>query len=540
MARSTIERARDAAGRRAWQDAYASFAKVEASTLTAADLEAMADTAWWLSRFDESTQARQRAYAAYSGAGDDEGAARTAARVAIEHYVRQRPSIGMGFLLRAQRHAKRVPAGAGHGFLAMVEASVARFSGELDRAIELSEQALAIAEETGERNLMAMSLHVLGATLVDAGRIPEGIAAMDEAMVSVLSGELDPYFTGVIFCQLIGVCLELHDVRRAGEWSDAANRWCRSLGPDSMFPGQCAVNHAEVSRLRGAWPQAEAEAEAAADQLLAIDPALAGPAFIQLAEVRHRMGDTAGAEEAYLRGEELGADPQPGLALLRASLGRASDALAELRRAAATERTPARRARLLCAIAEVGAALGDVEAATAAADELDAIAHTAAVDAISALASLARGVCRGAGNDAAGACADLAAAAEGFEALSLPYEAARARIAYGKALLAAGEHAAAGAALRSAASTMERLGARRDLDEIEAALAGSAALPAGLTPREAEVLRLVAAGKTNRDIAVELVISEHTVGRHLQNMFTKLGVSSRSAATAFAFEHGLA
>jgi DNA-binding NarL/FixJ family response regulator len=540
MARSTIERARDAVDRRAWKDAYTSYTKVEPAALTAADLEAMADTAWWLSRFDDSIEARQRAYAAYVAAGDDEGATRTAARLAIEHFVRQRPSIGMGFLLRAQRHAKRVPAGAGHGFLAMVEASIARFSGELDQAVELAEQALAIAEQTGERNLMAMSLHVLGTTLVDAGRIEEGIAAMDEAMVSVVSGELDPYFTGVIFCQLIGVCLELHDVRRAGEWSDAAQRWCQSLGPDSMYPGLCAVNHAEVSRLRGAWPQAEAEAAAAADLLLAIEPALAGPAFVQLAEVRQRLGDEAGAEQAYLRGEELGADPQPGLALLRASLGRASGALAELRHALASETTPVRRARLLCAVAEVGAAVRDVDSATAAADELEAIAQSAAVDSIRTLASLARGMCRDAAKDAVGACADLAAAAEGFDALSLPYEAARARIAYGKALLNAGEREAGEAMLRTAASTMERLGARRDLDEIEAAAAGSATLPAGLTPREAEVLRLVAAGKTNRDIAVELVISEHTVGRHLQNMFAKLGVSSRSAATAFAFEHGLA
>jgi DNA-binding NarL/FixJ family response regulator len=509
--------------------------------LGATDLEALADAAWWVSRFDESIDARQRAYAAYAAAGDDFGSAATASRLAIEHFVQGHPSIGAGFLLRAQRHAKQLPEGVGHGYLAMVESNVARFSGDLERAVGLAQRAVEIAEGWGDRDLIAMALHTQGLALVDAGRVAEGLGCMDEAMVSVLSGEVDPYFTGIIFCGLIAACLELQDVRRAGEWSDAAQTWCSTLRPDAPFPGMCAVNHAEVARLRGAWPEAEAELVRATEALLAIEPGLAAPAFVQLGEVRRRTGNHAEAEEAFLRGAELGADPQPGLALLRAATGRVDEAAGELRHAVAAEHQPPRRARLLAAFVEVTLASRDLNEAREATDTLRALAAAAGTAPLDALATAAAGQLALSSGDPEIAAGALATAAAAFDELGLPYEAARARVARARALRDVGDASTAEPELERAAAALRRLGAEPELAEIDRLRrAHEAALPAGLTAREAEVLRLVAEGKTNRDIAVELVISEHTVARHLQNMFVKLGVSSRSGATAFAFEHGLA
>jgi ATP/maltotriose-dependent transcriptional regulator MalT len=540
MAQATLEQGRNALARRAWPDAYACLSAADDGELRAADLEGLADAAWWLSRFEESIDARQRAYAAYAAAGDDRGATATAARLSIEHFVQNRLSIGAGFLLRARRHAKRVPDGPGHAFLAMVESSVARFGGDIDDAIALGELAIATAERWGDRDVMAMALHAEGLALVDAGRLTEGLACMDEAMASVLSGEVDPYFTGVIFCGLIAACLELHDVRRAGEWSDAARTWCQTLRPDSPFPGMCAVNHAEVARLRGAWPEAESELLEAAEQLDEIAPGLAAPAFVQLGEVRRRTGDLDGAEGAFLRGGELGGDPQPGLGLLRAAQGKMAEAHAELRHAAAAARAPSRRAGLLAALAEVAIDADELEDARHALEDLRAIADDVDSASVTALATGVEGLVRLASADAAGATERLRDAVRVFDELTLPYEAARMRIAHARALFAAGDATGGEIELGAADAQMRRLGAAPDLAVIERLRSGGGhTLPAGLTPREAEVLRLVASGKTNRDIAVELVISEHTVARHMQNMFAKLGVSSRAAATAFAFAHGL-
>ncbi|HTG48499.1 MAG TPA: LuxR family transcriptional regulator [Actinomycetota bacterium] len=534
-----IDQARTALAARNWDAAYDAFHRVDPDDLSPVDLEGLADAAWWRSRFDESIEARQRAYGAYAAAGDDVGAAATAARLSIEHFIRDRPAIGAGFLQRAERHAKHLPDGPGKGLLEMVRSNVARFQGDLDHAISLADRSLEIGERLGDRDVIAMALYARGLASIDAGLVPEGLASMDEAMVSVLTGELDPYFTGVIYCGLIAACLELGEVRRAGEWSDAAHTWCTTLQDDAPYPGMCAVNHAHVARLRGAWPQAEDEVSRAAARLLEIDPPLAGPALVQLGEVRLRRGDLAGAEEAFGRGRELGADPEPGSALTWAARGRVDDARAALETAIAAERQPARRARLLAALAEIAAASGALEEAAGAAAELRAIADDAGTAPLQALAQATDGVVA-ARADPHAALERLRPALAAYEELQLPYEAARVRAWIGRTLLACGERDQGELALRTAAGELRDLGAARDAAELEGLLSGSPALPDGLTAREAEVLKLVAAGRTNRDIAVELVISEHTVARHLQNMFAKLGVSSRAAATAYAFEHGLA
>jgi ATP/maltotriose-dependent transcriptional regulator MalT len=538
---NVIGRAREALAGSAWAQAYAQLHEVDPSELTALDLEGFADAAWWLSKFSESLELRHRSYNAYAAAGDDLGAGGTAARLAVEHFLRGEPSVGAGFLMRARRHAEGIPEGPEVGFLAMVESVVAQHTGELDRAEELADRAIELGRRFHDRDLLAMAIHAKGLTLIAAGRVRDGLALLDEAMAVVLEGDLSPYFTGVVFCSVIGACLELGDIGRAGEWSDAARAWCETLAPDSPFPPMCRVNRSEVARLRGSWPEAEAEARRAADELMGIDQGPAGgSAFSQLGEIRRCVGDLAGAEAAFERARELGDDPQPGLALLRLAQRKVEAARTALRSALAAERHPPRRARLLAAQVEAALAAGAVDEAHAAADELGTIAAATEFPLFAAAAATAAGSVALADGDVDQAIGALRSATDTWRELRLPRETAVARTLLGRALLAAGDDEAARVELGAALAEFERLGADPDVAMLRGVLGAPSPLPGGLTAREVEVLRLVAAGKTNRDIAVELVISEHTVSRHLQNTFAKLGVSSRAAATAYAFEHGLA
>ncbi|HYF11231.1 MAG TPA: LuxR C-terminal-related transcriptional regulator, partial [Actinomycetota bacterium] len=350
---------------------------------------------------------------------------------------------------------------------------------------------------------------------------------------------IDPFWTGIIYCDVIGACLELGDVRRAGEWSDAAKAWCETLTLEAPYNGMCRVNRAEVARLRGAWSEAEAEATLATEELAAFEPSVAASAYQQVGEIRRALGDLAGAEAAFERAQELGADPQPGLGLLRLAQRKIEAAMSALRLASSREQRPFRRARLLAAQVEAALTAGELDDARVAATELDAVATSIGMPAFDAIAATVGGAMALADGDIARSIESLLRATATWHELRLPYETARARALLGRALIAAGDDDGARIELRAALGTFERLGAMLDVEATVSLLEGSSALPGGLTAREVEVLRLVAEGKTNRDIAVELVISEHTVGRHLQNMYAKLGISTRAAATAYAFEHDL-
>ncbi|MGZ8512737.1 MAG: LuxR C-terminal-related transcriptional regulator [Candidatus Limnocylindria bacterium] len=535
-----IARGREALARRDWAQAYDSFGAADQGALTGADLEGRADAAWWLSKLPESLEIRRRAYAAFDAEGDDAAATAVAARLAIEHFIRGETSVGGGFLMKAHRHAADLPEGRERGFLALIDGTVARFAGDLDGSIALIAEALRLGRTAGDPDLIAMAIHTEGLVLVDQGKVDEGLALLDEAMASIVAGEVDPYFTGIIYCDLIGACLSVSDLRRAGEWSDAARAWCDTIPPDSPYPGMCRANRAEVARLRGAWPEAEAEAVLATEQLMVVDPAIAAAAFLQVAEIRRRTGDLVGAEAAYTRAHELGQDPQPGLALLRLAQGKTDAARSAIDAALEGEPRAVARTKLLAARVDIALAEGEIDAARAGALGLAVIAEETGTPAFAAMATTAAGAVALAEDEAATALAQLRDAVAAWQDLRLPYEAARARVLYARALRASGDDDGAALELRAALAMFEGLGAVPDAEATRGLLGAPGALPAGLTAREAEVLRLVASGKTNRDIAVELVISEHTVSRHLQNMYAKLGVSSRSAATAFAFEHGLA
>jgi DNA-binding NarL/FixJ family response regulator len=534
------DRARDAVRRESWAEAYEELRALDPARMEPRDLEALADAAWWLSRSDESIAARQRAYAGYMAAGEDPRAAWCAGRLCLEHFLRGEPALAAGWLMRAQRLLRDQPERVEHGYLAMVESNLARARGETDEAVARAERATEVGLRFGDPDLAAMGIHLHGLALIDAGRVAEGMALLDEAMTSVVAGELGTFYTGVVYCNVIAACLEVSDVGRLGEWNEAARQWCESLPSDAPFPAICRVNRAEAASLRGAWPEAEAEASRASREL-GFNPRVAARAFYETGEVRRRVGNLAGAEDAFARAHELGVQPQPGLALLRLAQGRPDAALQALRMAVAHE--PAgrpRRARLLAAQVEVALAAGELDVARQASRELDEIAGRLGMPALDAAAATSGGALRLAGGDLPRALERLRAALATWQELRLPYQTAQARLLYGAALRRAGSEEDALLELRAALAAFERLGAGGDAAKAAALLGEREELPRGLTTREAEVLRLVAAGKTNREIAAALLISEHTVARHLQNIFAKLDVSSRSAATAFAFEHGLA
>ena len=535
-----IERGRDAARREAWAEAYEELASAEPTDLTPEDLEALSDAAWWLSKMDESIAARRSAYAGYAESGEDARAAYMAGRLGVEHLTRGEPAVGAGWLMRAHRHLEGLPDRVEHGFLAVIEATVARFGGDLDRAHQLATRAAEIGRRFRNPDVVALAIHTNGLISISEGRETEGVAMLDEAMTAVVAGELSSFFTGVVYCNVIGACLELADVRRAGEWSEAARAWCESLPPESPYPGLCRINRAEVARLRGAWAEAEAEAVRASEELLSFDPMAAASAYYEAGEIRRRTGNDPGAEDAFARARELGFDPQPGHALLRLGQGKVEAAQTSLRLAVSGgEGNPLRRARLLMAQVDVALAARDPETARAARDALALIADSER-PALAAAAASADAALRLAEGDVSTALESSRRAASIWQELKLPYEAAFARLTYGLALRASGDEEDARSELRAALATFERLGASPDARRVADLLGVGRGLPRGLSEREAEVLRLLATGKTNREIAAALVISEHTVARHLQNMFVKLGVSSRSAATAFAFEHDLA
>ncbi|HET9005737.1 MAG TPA: LuxR family transcriptional regulator, partial [Actinomycetes bacterium] len=312
------EPARDTVRTGPWLELYQALAARDPAGLDAAELEALAEAAWWLCRTGESIAARHRAHAAYRRATDDRGAARTAARLFHDHFYRGEHAVAVGWLRRGFRHVERDPAGVERGWLEFARAELHLHQGPLERAAGHAAAALETARANGDDDLAAIALQLQGRALVAAGGVEEGLALLDEAMTFVLAGELAPLYTGWVYCSVVLACRDLADLRRAGEWTEAARRWCRELPATTPYSqGLCRIYRGEVLALRGEWDEAEAELRLAHDELLSHRPGGAGEASYGVGEVLRRRGDLAAAERAYLAAQRLGWDPQPGLALLR-------------------------------------------------------------------------------------------------------------------------------------------------------------------------------------------------------------------------------
>jgi ATP/maltotriose-dependent transcriptional regulator MalT len=538
---ATLGEARRSFEQRRWGDAYAALAGLdEARPLAAEDLERLAVSAYLTGNDEHSCDAWARAHRAYRDVDDVGAAVRCGFWIGIALILRGQEAPAHGWLARihslaADAHERSVA----HAYVEAAGAMGALFAGDPQTALPRFDAAARLADRAGDADMASLARLGRGQSLIAVGIADEGVAMLDEAMVAVAAGEVSPIPAGIIYCAVIDACQELFDLRRAREWTDALAEWCRAQPDLVPYRGQCLVHRAELLRVHGAWAAALHEAQQASMRLSEPPHPAAGAAFYAAGELHRLRGQERDAEAAYRRAIDCGHSAQPGLALLWMAQGKGASAAAAIERALGEAHFPATRALLLFADVTVRLESGEVAAAQASADELSALGERlGSPPMLAAMAEEATGavlLARGEHRDALG---HLRLAWTGWHAVDAPYESARTRVQIGLACRGLGDDDSAAIELDAARQAFVQLGAVADVDRIDG-LAERRVPPGGLTAREVEVLTAVATGSTNRAVAEELVISEKTVARHLSNIFTKLGVSSRAAATAYAYEHDL-
>ena len=539
-----LERGRASYARRLWTDASESLTRADrAAPLGPGDLELLARSAYMLGRDDDYRTALERAYHAYLGAGDAASAARCAWWIGHNLLFRGEAAPARGWFARGQRLLEREERDcAERGYLLIPVLLQHASTGDYRAAHGIANEIAGIADRFGDDDLAAIALMEQGHALVKEGRVEEGLRLVDETMVAVTAGELSPIVAGIVYCNTIAFCRDVYEVRRAREWTGALTRWCEAQPDMVAHQGLCLVHRAEIMTLGGAWSDALEEARRVGERFTegALNQRALGHAAYGQGEVHRLQGRFEAAEAAYREASRLGREPQPGLAMLRLVQGNEDAAAAAIRRAVSETTQPLRRAALLPAYVKIMVEIGDIEAANGARLELGAIAERQGSDMLAAMAAEARGdVALAEGEDRAALLA-LRRAWEAWQELEAPYDAARVRVLLALACRSLGDEDTAGLELDIAKRIFVELEALPAVAWIESLVRRAPAGDThGLTAREVEVLRLVAAGKSNRDIAAALSVSDHTARRHLQNIFAKLGVSSRAAATAFAYERGL-
>jgi DNA-binding CsgD family transcriptional regulator len=539
-----LKRARECYAAHAWLDAHEALTTAdELEGLGGDDLELLARSAYMLGRDDDYVGALERAHGAHLDAGDAPRAVRCAFWIGHNMLFRGETARAAGWFGRAQRELESDGRDcAERGWLLIPLWLEQMASGDWEAGRATAVQGAAIGERFGDADLVWLARDEQGRALLAQGEVAEALRLVDEALVVATAGELSPVVTGIVYCNTIAFLRDAYELRHAREWTNALTRWCESQPEMIAHNGLCLVHRAEILQLQGAWTDALEEARQAAERFTkgVLNQLACGAALYRQGEIHRLRGELAAAEDAYREASRCGSEPQPGLALVRLAQGNVDAATAAIRRAAGETIKPLKRARLLPAYVEIMLAAGDIETARSAWRQLDELAQSQGTDALTAMAAHARGAVAIAADDPRGALAAAREAAELWQRLMAPYEAARARVLIGLACRSLGDEDTAELELEAACGVFRELGAVRDLAAAEALSAGGSARDAhGLSERELEVLRLVAAGRTNREIAEALVISERTVARHLQNIYAKLRVSSRTAATAFAFQHEL-
>jgi class 3 adenylate cyclase len=464
-----IQTARDAAGRYAWREAYETYGTLPANELAPEDLERFAEAAWWRGRPDEAIGLRERAYAGFSSAGDKLASARLALTLADDHVGRGSFAVAQGWFANAERLLEGVPESAEHGVMALMRGVTALFAeGDIERAVEEFEQASELGSRFGDRDTQVMAIVGKGRALVKRGDVEQGFALLDEATAAAVCGELRPVSTGLVYCITISSCNDLGDYRRSAEWTEVANRWCDRLDVTG-FPGMCRIHRAEVMRLRGDWPEAEQQAIAACEEVSGFNQSVTAGGYYEIGEIRRFRGDFAGAMEAYATADELGKDPQPGVALLRLAEGKVDSAVAGITRSLGEVKDPLARLRRLPAAVEIAIAASDLKTARSALAELEEIVDSYKIGdrrapAFDAGVHVASGRLRLAEGDAEGAARCLKRARDEWQQVGAPFEAAQARMLLGLAFRRQGDENAATGELEAALATFERLGAKLEAE----------------------------------------------------------------------------
>lgn len=529
-----------------WGEAFALLSSADAQkSLPPADLERLGICAYMLGRDADAVAGWSRAFSAFVEQSEPLRAARVGFWSSLVLLLGGQGAQSGGWVSRTDRLLKEQPHSPEHGFIAVIKGLFCMGKGDGDAAYQCFTEAAALGERFNDPDLRALAALSCGQALVQKGEAPRGVARLDEAMLAVTTGEVSPPLAGIIYCAVIAICERILDLHRASEWTQALNDWCVSQPQLVAFRGQCLVHRAEVMQLKGEWQSALEDAQRAFELLSDPSPRVAGRALYQQAELHRLWGNFETAEKIYEQAAQRGFEPQPGLALLRLAQGDADSAAAAMRRVVGESssvpglRAEVGRIKLLGPYVQIMLAVGDLEAAASGANELlGAAAHPDALPLVNALAAQADGAVALAGGDTARSLDALRRAWTLYQQLDAQYEAACTRLLLSRACDAMGDKDTAKLHAHGGNAVLERLGVPGATGVRTER--GKAAIPARLTKREIEVLGLVAAGKTNREIAQQLHISEHTVARHVSNLFAKTGATSRTAVGAFAFKHGLA
>jgi DNA-binding NarL/FixJ family response regulator len=534
------EDARDAYDRRRWQHAFELFTRADATEpLDADDLWRLASSADLAGHLEATLQMFERLHQLHLDAGQSQRAARAAFWLGIRMMSIGEHARGGGWFGRAQRIVEREPVPcAEHGFLLLPVAIRHLMGGDTAAARETAARAGDIGEQFGEPDLLALGRCFEGKALLREGQIARGLAVLDEVIVTLSAPKLTPQVAGIVYCDAIVCCQQFFVVDRAREWTAAMTKWCDAQPELAIFNGACLVHRAELMQLGGDWSEAIEVARRANDRMSpATDPLAMSASHYQQAEIHRLRGELDAAEAEYRKASERGGDPQPGLALLRVAQGRTDEAVGAVKRVLDTTTSPWQRSRFLPACVEIMLAAGDLTGASSAAAELRAIADRYDIEVLDAMAAHAEGAVLMASDDPRRAAEPLRHSLAIWQRLGAPYIAARIRVLLAHACRELGDCDTATLELTAARDVFERLGAVPDLAVQPMRQHSDRAH--GLTDRELEVLLLVAQGKSNKEIARVLFVSERTIDRHVSNIFTKIDVHTRAAATAFAYEHGL-
>ena len=532
-----LARGRASFDERSWQDCWSALSAADADAPLDPDDLVLLSMSAYLSGHDESSaQALTRAYDGFLAAGEPRRAARAAFWLAFMLLNSGEVALGSGWAARSRAvvedHGLR---GAEAALLDTMEAHGLLVRGQAEDAIALATTCLEAEREDPDPDLRVLSLLTVAQGDLVLGRSGDAMARMDEVIVSISVDPVSPVVVGLAYCAATATCLAAYDLHRAREWTSALTSWCDAQAGLVPYRGFCLVHRAQIMTLQGAWSDALEETHLACDRLPA--PAV-GEAYYQLGELHRLMGAFELAEDAFREANTRGRRPEPGLVRLRVAQGRLDRASAAIRRLAAEDNVGLARAEILAVWLDVMLETGEVADSGPACAELRALADDLGSPMLQALADRCAGGASLASGDPRGALVALRRAWRGWQELDLPYDAARTRVLIGRCLRELGDDDSARMELDAARTTFVQLGAAPDVHRVDALL-GAAAGTGELTPREVEVVRLVASGATNRTIANELFLSEKTVARHLSNVYTKLGISSRAAATAYAYDHGL-